>query len=138
MRLALAALAVAIGVPAQDFSRDFPPLIARVETPPIAVPSGGGFLLLHELLLTNAHSKGLTITRVDVLGLGEPQTLEGEKLAAEFIERMPHKAVLPSGQSTTMLLRLAPKQAPRAISHRIHVRWTIFRIDSRSIFRRCL
>jgi len=103
----------------QDFSREMVPLAARLETPPFAVPSGGKVLVIHELILSNAHSKSMTLNRVEVLGLSDPTAFEGESLEKEFIEGMPHKRVLPSGQSTALLLRVASDRAPRAISHRI-------------------
>lgn len=108
----------------QDFSRELPPLGVSVLTAPVAARSGDQYLLAYELQLSSYHSKYLTLDRIEVLTPPSQvvMTFEGESLAKAFAAGMPHKQLLPDGQSTGALVALLLSSVPKSIAHRVQFR----------------
>jgi murein DD-endopeptidase MepM/ murein hydrolase activator NlpD len=118
MRLSALAL-LAVLASAQDLSRELPGIILDIRTTPIAVRSGGQYLLQYEMQITNASTKTMTIQRIDVSGPETLLVLEGEALAKAFPEGFTAKAVVPGVQSTGVLLAFSVDRVPASLTHRI-------------------
>lgn len=103
----LAALLVALAAPSlgrgQDLGRiGLPPLLS-IPTGPVPVRADGKFRLVYELHLTNAGSKSVTLSRVEVWGTDRLAVLEGDELS---------KAIKPTR---------ADSKEPRTIGSAAHV-----------------
>ena len=113
---------IASGLAAQDLDREIGWLIVDVRTAPVAVRSGGQYLIQYELGLSNHSLKETTIERVEVLGPRPLLALEGDSLNKAIAVGMSTKAVLPPGGITAVLVVLSVDQVPRTLTHRVQYR----------------
>jgi hypothetical protein len=108
-----------VAASAQDISRDMPYVTAEIHMPPIAVRSGGQYLLEYELFVGNWYEKNLTIRQVEVLGPKSLIKLEGESLDRAFSHVSPKKAVVPPQQSAMLVMAVFAGEVPASLDHRI-------------------
>src|SRR5215471_11041789 len=111
------------GLAAQDLGRSLPALIVDIRTAPIAVRSGGQYLVQYEVHLTNWDSKPLAIERVEILGPDPLLTLQANELSRAFANGMVQKSLLsPMGGQTALLIALSLDHTPELLTHRIRFR----------------